>query len=252
MKSDGKRKAASGRAEEKGSSAADDAAGQRRGARIGPAAGVPGVLDAAHAAAVGRFVVLMPHAEERVVALTAHLLGDTPERARAVLAGLIGERARSVLLTSLAARSAGRIDRERLSAAFRDYAGARRSWRAYVRGLWQMRADGQVLLSVPNADGGGFLAGREMKRADIEKDVARLTALTEVLAELAASAGTVAPSPPAALPSETPAPEPPAVARKKRSAPAREPGARRRRTPPRPPPVRREADPEPMPPDAPE
>jgi hypothetical protein len=193
----------------------------------------PGVQDDALAALVGRVLAAMPQAEALIVALLAPRLGVAA--ARLALDDTGDPRARRDLLRAVAGgRRTAPLSDESLS----DFGASREACRLYGRGLWYTHRSGRVFIAPP-ATGGGHLAARAVRPADVEAALARLANLIDRLA------ATPLPSAPSAGPKASAPVRTLEAGRRKRPAPIRERGARRPLAPMRPPaPSDRDANPE--------
>ena len=114
-------------------------------------------------------------------------------------------------------------------AAIDQYAAARRRWWIYVHGLWYTHENGRTFLAAPTGDAASFLVAREVKTAELEAELDRVSELTEALLGIVQPA--VKMRKPARRPDSGPKTERvPEPARAKRAAAKREPGMRRGRT----------------------
>jgi hypothetical protein len=180
------------------------------------------------AALLGRIAGTMPQVEELMAELVGMHLGggDAPGQ---MFRALPDDEGRVKTLRTLS--EAVGIDggtAPGIDAAVGEYAAARGRWRAYRDGLWYTHEGGRTFLAAPARDATSFLVAREVKPAELEADLARVTALTEQLLRLTRSEVRVR-KPPASRNGTTMARRGPEPARAKRPAPQREPGKRRRR-----------------------
>jgi len=191
-----------------------------------------GLWNDAHAALLGKIAGSMPQVEELMIDLTALLLGDAAMPARPIFRGLAGDEARVNVLRALLERGEANTKKgPAFDAAIAGYAGARRRWRAYIQGLWYTHENGRTFLAAPSGDAASFLVAREVKTAELEAELDRVSELTEVLLAIVQPA----------VKMRTPAPDKgagaksrrtPEAGRAKRPAPKREPGQPRSRTVP--------------------
>lgn len=155
--------------------------------RDGSGAWSAGLWNDAHAAILGRIAGSMPQIDELMGDLTARLLGDAGMAGRTVFRGLANDEQRLKVLRALLEEAPGNIgEGDEFDAAMAAYAGARRRWRAFIHGLWYTHENGRTFLAAPGAaDAATFLVAREVKTAELEAELGRVTALGTTLARLA-------------------------------------------------------------------
>lgn len=183
-----------------------------------------GLWSEAQAALLGRIAGAMPQVEELAAELAEVLLGGAAPAGQMFRALPDDERIAALRSLAAAAGSGSKRAAE-IDAAIAGYAAARRRWGTLRDGLWYTHEGGRTFLAAPARDAASFLVAREVKVADLEADLARVTALTGRLLRL--TRPNVAMRRPAAgaAPKEPRAPE---AGRAKRAAPKRVPGKRRR------------------------
>ena len=188
-----------------------------------------GLWNEAHAALLGRIAGLMPQVDELMGDLTGRLIGDASLPGRTILRGLASDAQRVRVLRALveegreSVANAGHIE-----SAVAGYAAARRRWRAYIHGLWYTHENGRTFLAAPRGiDAATFLVAREVKIAELEGELAKLSALGAVLPRLQGRRRAPEPTPRA----EPAKPRRLELARVGRAAPKGAEGTRRPRTP---------------------
>jgi hypothetical protein len=191
--------------------------------RDGTGAWSAGLWNEAHAALVGRIAGLMPQVDELMGDLTARLLGDGALPGPTIFRGLAGEDERMTVLRALAARRSGSA-RGNLDDAIAGYGAARRRWRAYLRGLWYTHENGRTFLAAPGGDAATFLVAREVRAAELEAQLARLSELGATLPRLVPPQAALAT--PASTPRGASQSREPEAAKPRRPAPKREAGKR--------------------------
>ena len=229
MKTLTKRKPAAGKAGRRGNGAAGPAAVPRCAITDGSGAWSAGLWSEAHAALLGRIAGLMPQVDELMADLTARLLGDAALPGRTIFRGLAGDAQRVTVLRALLGQAPGSAKADDIEAAIAGYQGARRRWRAYLHGLWYTHENGRTFLAAPGgADAATFLVAREVKTAELEAELARLTALGATLPRLARAqtAGRAPVAKPRIVPGKRKEPE---AAKAARPAPKGEAAQRRKR-----------------------
>jgi hypothetical protein len=186
-----------------------------------------GLWSESQAALLGRIAGLMPQVDDLMADLTARLLGDAGLPGRTIFCGLAGDAERVAVLRGLLGKVPGNAERDDIETAIDRYHGARRRWRAYLHGLWYTHENGRTFLAAPGGSGAAtFLVAREVKAAELEAELARLSALGTTLPGLAsAQRPGRAPAPPRAVPGKRRQPE---AAKTGRAAPKGEAGKRRK------------------------
>jgi hypothetical protein len=197
--------------------------------RDGSGAWSAGLWNEENAALLGRIAGSMPQVEDLMADLTARLLGDPAMPGRAVFRGLAGDTERVKVLRTLLEQAPANIAKGAdFDTAISGYAGARRRWRAYLHGLWYTHENGRTFLAAPGgSDAATFLVAREVRTAELQAELARLTELGAALVRLTRPEA-AARAPAAAPPGAKRKPRPPEAGKAGRAAPKREAGKRRR------------------------